>query len=161
MNISLEFPWTKERYIQAGKAVYKYEMAYSYKKYIGYAFLALMMYGLLSNTYDLLYLGLIFSIYWHYIRPYLQTTKLKKVFTKEGLHRTNVKFLINNKGVTINDNLIPWNHIAQVIIHKDGFLLDRNEGYPFLPLDAFKSDKDAQNFITLVDSLAIPIKNIN
>lgn len=161
MNISLAFPWTLERYVQAGKAVYKYEMAYSYKKYVGYTFLGLMIYGLISNTYDLLYLGLIFSIYWYYIRPFIQTTKLKKVYTKEGIHGGNVKFLINSKGVTINDNLIPWNHITQVIIDKDGFLLDRNEGYPFLPLDRFQSTKDAEDFINLVDSLAIPITNIS
>lgn len=161
MNISLEFPWTQERYVQAGKAAYKYEMGYSYKKYIGYAFLAIMLYGLISKTYDLLYLGLMFSIYWHYIRPYIQTQQLKKVFLKEGLHGGSIKFLVNKKGVAINDNLLPWNHIAQVIIHKDGFLLDRTEGYPFLPLNAFKSDDDAKAFINLVDALNIPLKNIS
>ena len=161
MNISIEFPWTQERYVQAGKAVYKYEMAYSYKKYIGYAFIAIMLYGLFTSTFDLLYLGLIFSVYWFYIRPFIQTTKLKKVYKKEGIHGGSIKFLISQKGVTINDNLIPWNHIAQVIIDKDGFLLDRNEGYPFLPLDAFKSQEDAKAFLTLVDSLNITILNIS
>ena len=161
MNISIQFPWTQERYVQAGKAVYKYEMAYSYKKYVGYAFLIAMIYGLLTNTYDLLYLGLIFSVYWYYIRNFIQTAKLKKVYKKEGIHGGSITFLISDKGVTINNNLIPWNHIAQVIIDKDGFLLDRNEGYPFLPLDAFNSAEDTENFINLVDSLAIPIIKIN
>lgn len=161
MNISLEFPWTSERYVQAGKAAYKYQMTHSYKKYIGYAFLAIMIYGLVSEAYDLLYLGLIFSIYWHYIRPYIQTQQLKKKFLKEGLHGGSIKFLINKKGVSINDNLLLWNHISKVIIAKDGFLLERNEGYPFLPLNAFKSDEDAKAFINLVDSLDIPLKNIS
>ena len=161
MNISLNFPWTQERYVQAGKITYKYQMDYSYKKFIGYALLALMLYGLISKTYDLLYLGLIFSVYWYYIRLYLQTARLKKEFTKEGLHGGNISFLINKKGVAINKNLIPWNHISQVIIHEDGFLLQRHEGYPFLPLNAFNNEEDAKAFLNLIDELDIPIKNIS
>ena len=160
MNISLEFPWTQERFVKAGQITYKYQMAYSYKKFIGYAFIAVMIYGLIFKSYDLLYIGLIFSVYWYYIRPYLQSTRLKKAFIKEGLHEGNIRFIINKKGVSINNSLIPWDHITKVIIHQDGFLLTRNEGYPFLPLNAFNSDDDAKAFLNLVDELNIPIKDI-
>jgi len=160
MSISLKFPWTQASYVKAGQVAYKYQMAYSYKKYIGYAFIALMLFGLLTSTYDLLYLGLIFSVYWYYIRPILQAKRLQKEFKKEGLHGASISFLISAKGISINTNFIPWDQIRKVIIHQDGFLLERAEGYPFLPLEAFKNEEEVKTFLELVEREEILVKNI-
>ncbi len=164
MNITLEFPWNKDTYVKAGEIAYKYKMNYSYKKYVGYFFLAMLLYGILvsvgSQKYLILYLGTLLSIYWFYIKGMLQKSRLKKQFEKENFGNFTMKFSINKTGIKINGNFVPWSHISLVIAHPQGFLLERKEGYPYLPATAFKSEEDVLKFIEIVEQNKIPMKNV-
>ena len=154
MSIKAEFKWSKDIYKTAGEITYKYMMKYSYKKYIGYLFIGLILLGLYREYkfHDLsaLYLGVILSIYWYYIRAFLYKKRLDKGYKKEGIDGINMHFNISKGGININGNMIPWRDISLAIIEDRGIVLKRAEGYPFLPVNSFKSQEDIEEFINLL-----------
>jgi hypothetical protein len=56
--------------------------------------------------------------------------------------------------------MIPWKQISLVILHPKGFLLERPEGYPYLPATAFPRDKDVEFFFALIEKHDIPLVRI-
>ena len=161
MSIKAEFKWSKDIYKTAGEITYKYMMKYSYKKYIGYLFIGLILLGLYReykfHDLSVLYLGVILSIYWYYIRSFLYKIRLDKGYKKEGIDGIDMRFNISKGGININGNMIPWSNISLAIIEDRGIVLKRAEGYPFLPVNSFKSQKDIEEFIELLEKNGVKV----
>ena len=161
MSIKAEFKWSKDIYKTAGEITYKYMMKYSYKKYIGYLFIGLILLGLYReykfHDLSVLYLGVILSIYWYYIRSFLYKIRLDKGYKKEGIDGIDMRFNISKGGININGNMIPWSGISLAIIEDRGIVLKRAEGYPFLPVYSFKKQKDIEEFIELLDKNGVKV----
>ncbi len=164
MKVHLEFQWSEAVYVTAGEIAYKYKMAHSWKKYAGYFFIGLMIVGGLravgQEDYSLLYIGTILSVYWYYIKGFLHTGRVKNQFKKEGIRKLKMVFDISKGGININGNMIPWDHISLVILHPKGFLLERPEGYPYLPATAFEKEKDVEFFFNLIERHDIPLVRV-
>jgi hypothetical protein len=164
MSAHLEFQWSEAVYVTAGEIAYKYKMAHSWKKYAGYFFIGLIVIGGLrainQQDYSVLYIGTILSLYWFYIKGFLYKGRLKNSFKKEGIHQLKMVFDITKGGININGNMIPWKQISLVILHPKGFLLERPEGYPYLPATAFSGDKDVKFFFALIEKHDIPLVRI-
>ena len=161
MSIKAEFKWSRDIYKSAGEITYKYMMKNSYKKYIGYLFIGLILLGLFREYkfHDLsaLYLGVILSIYWYYIRSFLYKKRLDKGYKKESLDGINMRFNISKGGININGNMIAWKDISLAIIEDRGVVLKRAEGFPFLPVNSFEKQKDIEKFIQLLDKNGVKI----
>jgi len=165
MSVQLEFRWSEEVYVMAGEITYRYKMTHSWQRYAGWFFVSLMLFGALTierpNGYALLYVGTIMSVYWFFIKGFLYKSRLKHSFKKEAMEKLTMHFDITKGGVNINGNMIAWNQISLVILHPQGFLLERPEGYPYLPATAFKSDKDVEYFFALIDRNDIPLVRVS
>lgn len=164
MRVHLEFQWSEQVYVAAGEIAYKYKMEYSWKKYAGYFFIGLIVVGGLraidQQDYSVLYIGTIFSAYWYFIKGFLHKGRLKNKFKNEDIKKLKMVFDITKGGININGNMIPWNHISLVILHPKGFLLERPEGYPYLPATAFESDKDVEFFLGLIEKHEIALSRV-
>jgi len=163
-EISLEFIWDKEVYVGSGELAYKYKMKYTYKKYIGWAIIALFAFGLFSATqdksYEVLFIAIVLMVYWFITNGLIVKSRLKRNFSKDPDVGTKMKFVINNKYIKINNNPIPWGHISLVVFSPTGFLLERNEGYPFIPISAFKSSEDIIRFKEIVENQTAMMREI-
>jgi len=164
MSLRITFPWNEQTYVQSGMIANRYKMRYSWKQVIGYAFIGVALYGTLKaidrQDYSLLYLGIIFSIYWYFLRPILHRQRLKAFFKKEPAKNMTMEFVFNAHGVRINGNMIPWSHISRVIVSSSGFLLERPEGYPYIPATAFERDEDVETFLALVEKQGIDVRRV-
>ncbi len=161
MSIKAEFRWSKEIYKSAGEITYKYMMQNSYKKYIGYLFIGLIILGLYREfkfqDLSALYLGVILSIYWYYIRSFLYKKRLDKGYKNEGIDGIDMCFSITKGGININGNMIPWRDISLAIIEERGTVLKRAEGYPFLPVNSFRDKKDIKEFMRLLSENGVKV----
>lgn len=161
MSIKAKFKWSRDIYKSAGEITYKYMMKNSYRKYIGYLFIGLIALGLFREYkfHDLsaLYLGVILSIYWYYIRSLLYKKRLDKGYKKEGIDGIDMHFNISKGGININGNMIPWRDISLAIIEDRGIVLKRAEGYPFLPVNSFRDKKDIEKFIQLLNNNGVKV----
>jgi hypothetical protein len=164
MSLNLTFPWNEQAFLNAGEIVFRYKMKYTWKRYIGYAFIAATLYGLLRvvsrGDYSLLYLGVIFTAYWYLLRPILNRQRRKSQFTKEPVQNATMEFVISKGGIRINGHQVPWRDISTVIVHAKGFLLERPQGYPYLPAAAFKSDEDVEALLKRVESNGIKLRRV-
>ena len=164
MSITLTFPWNQQTYTEAGEIVFRYRMKYTWKQYVGYAFVAAGIYGALrvidTRDYSLVYLSVIFTAYWYMVRPILNRLRLKSHFAKESVKNTTMEFVISKGGIRINGHHVPWRDISTVVVHAKGFLLERPEGYPYLPATAFKNDKDVETFLALVEENGIGLRRV-
>ncbi|NKQ40218.1 MAG: hypothetical protein HF962_01440 [Sulfurovum sp.] len=155
MSISLSFSWNEQAFATAGEIAYKYKATHTYKKYYGYFFIALMVLGSFRavglGDYSMLYIGVILSLYWYVARGLLYKSRLKSQFKKEHIKNATMKFTFSKEGVNINGNMIPWSHISKVIVHPKGFLLERREGYPYIPATAFESDNDVEKLLDILE----------
>jgi len=161
MSVNIEFQWSEDVYLTAGEIAQKYKMTHTWKKYIGYFFIGLIIVGVIKlskdRDYSIIYIGVILSIYWFYIRDFLYKLRLKKSFEKEGIKHLKMLFNINKSRININGNIIPWRDVSLVILHPKGFLIERPEGYPYIPATAFARDKDVEFFLKLIDKNSIPL----
>jgi hypothetical protein len=164
MSVNIEFRWNQEVYKLAGEIAYKYKMAYTWKKYLGYFFIGLIIIGLIklknSGDFSVIYIGAILSIYWYFIRGFLYKSRLLKNFKKEGISELTMHFNITKGGININGNMIPWRDITLVVVHPSGFLIERPEGYPYIPATAFSKDKEVEFFLKLLEKNEIPLKKV-
>jgi len=164
-EILLEFTWNQEVYVGAGQLAYKYKMNYSYKKYIGWAIIIAFGFGLFSATksdsYMILYISTILMVYWFFTKGLLQKLRLKKQFKNDPDVGKKMEIIINNRYIKINHNSIPWNHISLVVFNPKGILLERSEGYPFIPISAFKSSEDMITFREIVENQTAIMRDIN
>ncbi len=155
MSVRLEFRWSEPVFVTAGEIAYAYKMQYGWWKYAGYFFIVLIVIGGLraigQGDYSVIYLGTILSIYWYYIKPFLYKARLKKQLVKESVDKLTMHFKITKGGININGNMIPWSNISKVIVHPKGFLLERPEGYPYLPATAFEKDDDVEYLLDLIE----------
>ena len=164
MSVTLTFPWNRQTYTEAGEIVFRYRMKYTWKQYVGYAFIAAGIYGLLRavdvHDYSLVYLSVIFTAYWYLMRPILNRQRLKSHFAKEPVQKATMEFVITKGGIRINGHQVPWRDISAVIVDARGFLLERPQGYPYLPASAFKNDEDVEKFLSLVDANGIGLRRV-
>ncbi len=162
--VEVTFPWSEATYLSAGDIAYQYKMQYSYKRFIGYFFVAMIAFGVYRlyryHDYSAIYIGTILTIYWYYIRRMLYKSRLKKQFKKEPISSAQMNIGISDSQIIINGNKIPWYHISRVIAHPDGFLLERAEGYPYLPASSFPSDESIRIFTDIVANKDIEIVSI-
>jgi len=164
VSIKVAFPWNEKTYLDAGEMVFDYRMQYTWRRYAGYVFIAMALYGLLTavdrKDYALLYLGAVLSGYWYFMRPIINRQRLKRLFVKEPVHKASMEFVLSQGGIRINGHLVPWREISAVIVHPKGFLLERPQGYPYLPATAFGSDDDVEAFVSWVEANGIELRRV-
>ncbi len=164
MSITLSFPWNQQIYSEAGEIVFRYRMKYTWKQYVGYAFAAAGLYGALravdTHDYSLMYLGIVFTAYWYLMRPILNRQRLKSHFSKESIQNATMEFVLSKGGIRINGHHVPWRDISNVIVHPKGFLLERPEGYPYLPATAFKDDEAIEVFLAFIEEQGIGLRRV-
>ncbi len=153
-NIKILYTWDKETYLKASEIVYKYELKDSPKRFIGWVFIAMSQFGVVQTMkgggIGLLLLSSILILYWYYFRWEIRKLILIKNFNK--LPNANYQFniLANHEGITIDNRLIEWNKIENIISLKDGFLLYYNNSFLFFPLSAFEDIEKKNQFGLLV-----------
>lgn len=155
MSILLQFPWNEQTYVVAGEIAHRYKTKHTYKKYFGYFYIALAFFGAIAGAqkgdYSMLWVGTIGTVYWYLLRGMISRARFKQNFKKEPIKHGIMKIFISSKVINVSGNKIPWDSISKVILHKNGFLLERPEGYPYLPATAFANDQEVEEFLKIVE----------
>jgi hypothetical protein len=153
-NIKISYIWDKEIYLKATKIAYDYELKRSSKRFIGWIFIAMSQFGVVQamkgGGVGLLLLSSILILYWYYFRWEIRKSILIKNFKKSPNANHKFNILANEKGITIDDRLIQWSKIEEIISLRDGFLLYYDNSFLFFPLNAFKDIEKKNQFGLLV-----------
>ncbi len=151
--IDIVYVWNKETFLKASKATYDYEMKHSPKRFLGWIFIAFTQFGVVGalkkDVYGLLIISTVLVIYWYAMRWPLRKIILLKSF--EASSNKNHKFIMSadNAGIKVDETLIKWDAILEVVSLKNGFLLYHGVTFLFIPKDAFFDAEEKDKFSQL------------
>ncbi|MCX6052671.1 MAG: YcxB family protein [Campylobacterales bacterium] len=151
--IDIVYVWNKETFLKASKATYDYEMKHSPKRFLGWIFIAFTQFGVVGalkkDVYGLLIISTVLVIYWYAMRWPLRKIILLKSF--EASSNKNHKFIMSadNAGIKVDETLIKWDAILEVLSLKNGFLLYHGVTFLFIPKDAFFDVEEKDKFSQL------------
>jgi len=177
-SITLTIEWNKERALQASKALYDYEMRHSFKRYVGWLFIAFMQFGIVALFKEQNYIGWLFIAlmqfgivalfkqqnplllllssllvaYWYYGRWYLRYFFLKRYYTKQDLPKSIIKISCDENSLSIANKTLQWDEIIWTIDTKAAILLQTKEENFYIPFDAFESLDDLSYCTQLLKS---------
>jgi len=153
-SIELELAWSKEEALKGSKLYYDYDMRNSAKRYIGWAFVGLVQFGIVGalkhDSFGLLYLSTFLVLYWYYGRWYLRKNMIERFYEKSNTQDTKLQLKISKNGVQINDALISWDLVLKVIDMEEGFLINTATNSLFLEKSSFQKPQDITFFKALL-----------
>jgi len=152
-SLNMTYLWDEKTYIDASKHAYTYELKQSHKRFLGWIFIALTQFGVVSvikgGGVGLLLLSGLLVLYWYILRWQLRKMMLVKSFATSP--NANQTFYIdaNEKEIHINSTKIMWEDILEAVSLKSGFLLYYDATFIFIPSHAFEDIEDKNTFATL------------
>ena len=153
-SIEIALRWDKEEALKASKLLYDYDMNHSFKRYVGWAFIAMMQFGIVAalkyNAYGLLLISSFFVLYWYYGRWYLRNRLIQKYYYKKGVQNSLLHIKCNEDGITIENIFIQWENIYTVIDTKNALLFQTEKEPLYIPYNAFSNVDDIQECLQLL-----------
>ena len=149
-RIQIKYIWDEKLALEASKSAYDYELKNSQKRFLGWLFIALTQFGVVlamkQGTMGLLLLSTVLLLYWYMARWPIRKYFIKKSFNKSPLANSNFNILLQQDGLYINDNLIDWKNISEIVSSEKGFLLYLGSDFIYIPYSSFNSLEEKSNF---------------
>jgi hypothetical protein len=153
-NIKISYVWDKDTYLKATKIAYDYELKDSPKRFLGWIFIAMSQFGVVQamkgGGIGLLLLSSLLILYWYYFRWEIRKSILIKNFNKSPNANHQFEIEANEEGLKIDNSLIEWSKILEVVSLKSGFLLYYDTTSLFLPIGGFKDIEEKSRFKSMV-----------
>jgi Zn-dependent protease with chaperone function len=152
-TIELKFKYDKDFFINITKKVYDYEMKHSNKKYVGWFFIAITQFGVVSalkhNAYGLLFISTFFLFYWYLLRWQVRKYLAIRWFEKMPIKDKQIDVKIDDEGITSNlyNQKLPFSNIVFYKNTEDGVLFFHDGVASFFPKEVFKSAEDYDLFL--------------
>ena len=141
-----KYIWSEEVAILSSELFYKYEFRHSYRRYMGWAFIAMAQFGVVGalkhDAYGMLILSSFLLVYWYGIRWQLRKRLAQRLFHASPLANQEVLTSFDAQGMKTDDVLTPWQEIQKVVEVANGFLFYGKSQSNFFPKNAFSSSED-------------------
>ena len=161
-NIEIKYKWDRETFLEASRATYEFELRHSPKRFLGWFFIAMTQFGVVGalkkDAFGLLIIATLLVIYWYSLRWPLRRYIINKSFEKQDAKDKNFYIVASSEGVTINEVLLRWSEIVEVVSTENGFLLFYSGNSLYLPKSAFKNYEEKDNFSHLAKESAASYK---
>jgi len=151
--IHICYTWDKETFLKASHIAYTYELKHSPKRFLGWIFIAMTQFGVVSamrgGAIGLLMLSSLLVIYWYYFRWQIRKVMLAKSF--DTLPQANEQYHITatEEGLVMKQREITWQDILEIVSLPEGFLVYFDQSFIFFPLSAFISIEEKNRFASL------------
>ncbi len=151
-EVKLEFTWSKEVATKSFNELYRYEFNHSLKKYIGWLFVAILQFGVVATLkkgdVSLLIFSTVILSYWYIFKKMIAKRLFLKRFENDPLKDKKISIIADKNGLHFkNQNFSwEWSDIESVEDVKNGLLLIKHPNHYFIPLNAFKSFEDKNDF---------------
>jgi len=152
-NICISYIWDRQTFLKAAETAYKYELKNSNKKYLGWLFIAMAQFGVVAamkkGAGGLLIISSILLVYWYLLRWPIRKFFINKTFDKSPYANKQFNIKILDDGIEVNNSLIGWDKILQVIFLENGFFLYMEQDFFFFPSSAFKDIEERNRFAAI------------
>ncbi len=129
--ITLELPWDEATFLEGAKLAYDYDMRHSWRRYMGWFFIALTQFGvvaaLLRGSIGLLLISTLLVIYWYGLRWPMRRRMLRRFFAGEE-RPGRLKITLSEEGICLDEACLPWEGFRRAILAPAGTLLEMGGG---------------------------------
>ena len=159
--IKISYLWDKNLAIQSSKDIYEYELKNSNKRYIGWFFIALSQFGVVSalkhNAYGLLVISTILLIYWYMLRWPIRNFFINRSFNKSNFANKKIELEATKEAILSDKKVqIPYDSIKKFIQLDNAIVIYHTLGTIYLPNSAFESSKDRTAFKSYIKNALKP-----
>ena len=155
-KITLNIEWNIDKALHASKLLYDYDLKHSFKRYIGWLFIALLQFGIVASlkyhNNSLLILSSFLVGYWYYGRWWLRSRFIKKYYQKQNLKESVLRVECSDEGLKVQNEIIPWENILYAIDTKNVYLLQTRNDILYIPYNAFEELEDISECTKLLKS---------
>lgn len=153
-TIELQYIWDLPLALKASQRFYQFEFKHSYRRYLGWFFIALAQFGVVGalkhDSYGILILSTLFLAYWYLLRWEIRKVMVRKHFKGSAHSNQKVRVHIDANGIESNTQQVSWSDIIKVIEVEEGFLIYTLEQSLFIPKKDFASGSDRNDFRELL-----------
>jgi len=144
-TVQASFVWNEAVALRSSELFYKYEFRHSYRRYVGWLFIAMAQFGVVGalkhDAYGMLVLSSFLLIYWYGIRWQMRKRLAKRLFKSTPMANQEIVTTFSEAGLRSGDEDISWAEVEKVVEKEDGFLFFMTSKSSFFPKEAFESDE--------------------
>ncbi len=149
-ELRLELPWDEATFLEGAKLAYDYDMRHSWRRYLGWFFIALTQFGVVAalrqRTVGLLLISTLLVIYWYGLRWPMRRWMLKRFFAREE-RAQKLQVVLSEDGICLDEACLPWEGFRRAILAPNGALLEMGGGtYLYFPRRFFPDDESRSRF---------------
>ena len=148
--IEIKYTWSKQDFMSASEATYNFELKHSPKRFLGWFFIGLAQFGVVGalkkDAYGLLLIATILVVYWYALRWPIRRFMIARTYRASANQNHQFVLSANKEGIKLDNTLIKWSEIKEVISLKDAFLLYYGSSFLYIPKFAFISDDEKDRF---------------
>jgi len=157
-SVEAKFIWDEGIALLSSELFYKYEFRHSYRRYMGWVFIAMAQFGVVGalkhDAYGMLIVSSFLLLYWYVVRWQLRKKLALRHFKASSMVDQEVVTKFDDKGLHTNNRSTLWPDIHKVVETALGFLFYSDSSANFFAKEAFNSNEQQ-------DVLRKLIKNSN
>jgi len=146
--VEARFNWSEAVALRSSELFYKYEFRHSYRRYVGWLFIAMAQFGVVGalkhDAYGMLIVSSFLLLYWYAIRWQLRKRLALRLFKSSLQANEEIKTYFDINGFGTEDKKISWSDVIKVVEKNEGFLFYTQEQPSFVPRDAFSSSEQRE-----------------
>jgi len=142
--IEAKYKWGEQSFLTASKIAYEYSLKHSFKRYLGWIFIAITQFGVVAalkkGAFGLLLFSTVLVVYWYFLRWPIRAFFIKRSFKKSKLSNKEFIVKIDENFIEFNGIKINWDEIKNIVEIKEAFLIELGSELLFLPKNSLKND---------------------
>jgi hypothetical protein len=146
--------WDEAAFLEGAKLAYDFQMRHTWRRYAGWLFIAMTQFGVVGvlnhGSAGLLLLSTPLVLYWYVLRWPLRKRMALRSFERSGFAGRSLALEATEEGLCIDGGCVPWRNFGRVVASAEGYLLQRDEGFLFLPRTLFGSAEERNTFVALL-----------
>jgi len=150
-SIDIRYRWDRENLERLFDSSYRYEFEHSHKRYVGWIFIAIMQFGVVSalkhSSFGLLMFSTIVLLYWYYGKRVIAKRRAIKAFESSVFRDKLIEMSVDDEGIVIKPNRkLDWGEIDEIRSIGDDIMLYKAPNFHYIPLSAFGSIEEISRF---------------
>jgi len=152
--VRVNLVWDEATFLTGAKILYDYTLRHSWRRYLGWLFIALAQFGVVlalkQGTSGMLFLGTLLTIYWYFLRWPSRKAALKRQFARAELAGKRLKIVADDSGLKVDGSPVPWEAVGVALSTPTGYLLVIDNGFLYFPRSIFSDETQRRAFGNLL-----------
>lgn len=149
--LTLEVTWDEATFLEGAKTAYDYDMRHTWRRYMGWFFIALTQFGVVAavrhGSVGLLLVSTLLVLYWYGLRWPLRKRMLKRFFARMPDAGKRLRLDVGEEGICVDDRCVEWNRIGRAILSDSGYLLEMGDAFLYIPRRSFRNAESRNEFV--------------